>query len=188
MPRPLLEFPLEASQPCEGEGSYYAWVYYSTSKLDADRSTQIYLGAGYDGYEDVNEALRLGGGNMRKLAAMAIMRLCNGEAHDVVGPRLETVENVVFTMPNPSLIPIRPPDPAVVFDRDIGRARQPVPEDADQPLPPALEPVVFLPYTFDVRQAHPALYAVEANPDRFDHCIYVALRGLEKIVETPGAL
>lgn len=172
-----LEFNIQGTEPCHGPAAYFARTFYSTGRFTADRSPQIYLGSSDPGYEAVYEDFVRRHKNIRRLAAMAIMRQCPN-SHKGTGPRVERVQNVVFTRPNEPRTPIRPPHPEVRFAEGLGRVRR-----LDFPDAPPLDPTIFLPASMEDRIAHPALVVVEATPNRFDHIVHVALRGLERVVE-----
>jgi len=173
-----VEFDVMGTKPCEGPGAYFARVFHSAGRRIARRSDQIYLGTRNPGYEEVYADYVRKHKNINRLAAIAIMRQCQAKLHADTGPRVERVDNVVFIRPNEPFTQINPPHPEVRFREGIGRAVA-----GQLPGRPSFEPVIFMPTSMEDRIANPALCIVEAIPDRFDHLIYVALRGLERIVE-----
>jgi hypothetical protein len=182
-----LQLPLTGAQPCEGGALlHFAYGYYSAGHAVAERTDPMMYDREEPEYGRAYLDLRKSDEEISRLAAIAVMRLCDGAGHLNIRPQVELVRNYVFCEVDAERHDINRPEPEVQPPGDIGRAISK--SSLGKRNPTIYTPVVFLPFTLEQRRQNPASVAVEAMKNHFNHDpIYVVLRGLEHIID-PYAL
>jgi hypothetical protein len=183
-----MEENLKSAQACtSGRAAYSAQLFRSYGSKDV-RPEQVTLGTKAANWnqaiQPVQNVLRLLPGHLRsKVVAMSLHRLCLNPRHEndpgqsSLPYRLERVGAFVLASANAIRweveVPLQPYNPA----KGVGYLK------SVYPGAKVLEPAVFLPITDHERRENPAHWAVEILAPDKSVMAYVALRGLEQVID-----